>query len=138
MQDLNQFFKDTYCSDDPLDEDHSLTYFLDYENSMCYENKRMKTYKILIQKYGLTHGGSFESSWGYETEMQVNEEELKEYQNNSSYIVNKVDFLQEDDYHRIKGKLTPAGLFIPAKRKYVWNLGKVKDIEPLLPMKLMK
>ena len=115
---LNEFFKDVYISDDPLDEDHSLTYCIDFENSMCYDNKMMNTYEVTLRKYGLTHGGSFESSWGNSSISTMHEEELQEKEKSSDYQIISKKLLSKDWYSKINGKITQDGIFHPVKNKH--------------------
>lgn len=137
-QSLHDFFKDVYCSDDPLDEDHPLTYHFDDVNSMCYDNKKMNTYEVTLQKYGLTHGGSFESSWGYPSTSVMHEEELREKQYSSDYRILEYKFISNDFYNKIKGKITPNGVFVPTKNKHIWTIGEVDEIRKPTEYKLLK
>lgn len=130
MKSLTDTFKDIYCSNDSLDENHSLTYYMDFDNSFCYESKKMGTYKVELQKYGLTHGGSFEMAWGHPSMVIMHEEELNEKENSYDYRILNKKFLSTDWYSKIIGKITPDGISHPTKNKHYWSIGKRKKIEP--------
>lgn len=130
IQDLNKLFKDAYCCDDPLDEDHPLTYYMDFENSFCYKNKIMGTYKVTLQKYGITHGGSLDMSWGYSSTSTMHEEELNEKENSSNYRILNKKLLSKNCYYKITGKITSDKVFHPTKKEHAWCIGVKKEIEP--------
>lgn len=117
MQETLQALKEAYpTSDDPLDENAALTYYMDQVNKMAYEYAELHKYELTLIKYGVRMGGSL--GWGRPTKVTRNEIELKELESDPHFKILKKKSLGMAKYEKIIGKTTPEGVFVPAKKQY--------------------